>query len=76
MSLNSTAIKALNGETSGWIPDKLPAKNPDYFFCDTDGSGEIETGERTAANYAWNMGSDSQFPIVTCVPGGMARQRN
>ncbi|MCP4001167.1 MAG: c-type cytochrome [Gammaproteobacteria bacterium] len=76
MSMDSEGISLLNGEVSGWSPDILPVANPEYYFCDTDGSGEIEVAEKTAANYAWDMGNSSQFPVLTCVPGGVARQRN
>ena len=30
-------LGAMDGNDSGWAPDKLPKKNPDLYFCDTDG---------------------------------------
>jgi cytochrome c553 len=74
--MDVAGLKALNGQSSGWAPEKLPQQNPQYFFCDTDGSGEIEAHERTANNYAWDFGHSGQFPVVRCVFGGAARQRN
>lgn len=75
VGLDAAALKNLNGDASGWAPGKLPVAEPENYFCDTDGSGAVESAERTADNYAWSMGVEGQLPALTCVPGGIARQR-
>lgn len=68
-------LRQLDGVGSGWAPDKPPAEDSEFWYCDTDGSGTVERSEQRADNYAWDMGTATQLPALRCTPGGVARQR-
>ena len=68
-------LQEISGEKSGWAPDSLPAENPEFWFCDVDGSGLVEAAEQTNANFVWHMGSANELPALHCSPGGVQRQR-
>jgi cytochrome c553 len=73
--LTRDKLMKLSGAKSGWAPDNVPAENPEFWFCDADGSGDIEAAEQTDGNFAWQMGSSNELPALTCSPGGVQRQR-
>ena len=75
VGLTPAELRSLDGRDSGWTPKKLPKKNADQYFCDADGSGDIEKAERNASNYAWDFGTARSLPVLSCTPGGAARQR-
>jgi cytochrome c553 len=50
--------------------------DPEWTYCDSDGSGAIETAEQTDDNFVWDYGSATDLPAVRCVPGGVGVQRN
>jgi hypothetical protein len=72
---SKAGLRGLDGDTSQWAPSNLPAENPEFWFCDSDGSGEVEAGEQTDGNFAWDMGVSSELPAIGCAPGGASRQR-
>jgi len=72
---SKAGLRGLDGDTSQWAPSNLPAENPEYWYCDTDGSGEVEPSEQVDGNFAWDMGASSDEPAISCAPGGVSRQR-
>ncbi len=75
-SSDDTALRLLDGDGSQWTPSTGPAENPDFWYCDADGSGEVEAEEQVSSNYAWALGTGSEVPAIRCAPGGIARQRS
>jgi hypothetical protein len=73
--LATEKLKKISGEKSGWAPVNLPAENPEYWYCDTDGSGLVELAGQIDGNVVWQMGNDSELPVLHCPPGGVQRQR-
>jgi len=75
--VNENGLKQLNGDVTGWAAADLSVarSEPELWFCDIDGSGEVETSEQIASNYAWHMGTESELPVLSCPPGGIDRQR-
>jgi len=49
--------------------------DPEWTYCDRDGSGAIEGAEQTEDNLVWDYGSATDLPAVRCVPGGVNVQR-
>jgi hypothetical protein len=72
---SKAGLRGLDGDTSQWAPSNLPAENPEFWFCDVDGSGEVESAEQLDGNFAWDMGVRSEVPAISCAPGGVSRQR-
>lgn len=75
ISSDDKGLRRLDGDDSRWAPSAGPTENPDYWYCDADGSGQVEAGEQVSSNYAWELGTVSDVPAIRCAPGGVARQR-
>lgn len=75
-AISGDGLRRLDGDVSQWAPSNLPSGSPEFWFCDADGSGEVETAEQVDGNYAWDVGSNSELPAITCAPGGVSRQRS
>ena len=45
-------------------------------WCDRDGNGIIEEAERKEGSGLWDFGNSSQYPVLSCVAGGVALQRH
>lgn len=79
--VNDSGLRQLDGDGTGWAASELstsqedPEQGPELWFCDTDGSGEIEASEQDAENYAWDTGASTDVPVLSCTPGGIVRQR-
>ena len=77
--VNDSGLRQLNGNATGWaITDvSVIKKEPEaaLWFCDADGSGVVEAAEQIVSNYAWQMGTDTELPVLSCPPGGIDRQR-
>ncbi len=70
-----TSLEGLNGSKTGWIPDDMPAADLLDYFCDSNQNGFIDPGERTAENYIWSFGAETETPALTCTVGGLDGQR-
>jgi cytochrome c553 len=72
--VQSVAFAALQ---SVMLADSLlnASADPEWVYCDTDGSGVIEDSEQAAANRIWDYGSSTELPALRCVPGGVNAQR-
>jgi len=75
IELPTKKLHEISGEKSGWAPNNLPADNPEFWFCDTDGSGLVEAAEQTDANFVWHLGNANELPALQCPSGGVQRQR-
>jgi hypothetical protein len=75
--VNESGLKQLDGNTTGWaaFDVSMAGSEPELWFCDSDGSGVVEPAEQVAGNYAWQMGSGTELPVLSCPPGGIDRQR-
>jgi len=63
------------GESTGWAPNALPAKQPLTFFCDANDNGFVDPDEFSAGNYIWDFGGAKDVPAIRCAAGGLAAQR-
>jgi hypothetical protein len=76
VSSDDKALRRLDGNSSQWAPSDVPAIDAGFWFCDADGSGEVEAEEQVSGNYAWDLGTVSEAPAIRCAPGGIAQQRS
>ncbi len=84
--LNTTGISAASGDSRGKTAQALQSQtnfegiyaNWGDFWCDPD-TGEFTTDAGSplaiVANRAWDLGNSTQYPALTCTPGGADRQR-
>ncbi len=70
-----TKLETLDGSKTGWIPERMPAADLLYYFCDINRNGFIDPDERAAENYVWSFGAETDFPALTCTIDGLNAQR-
>jgi hypothetical protein len=70
-SLSLAALQMLDDQSSEWSDAE-----PELLYCDRDGSGGIESQERSDDNRIWDFGTQLDLPAINCTPGGVAMQRD
>ena len=56
--------------------DLEDAAEPLTQWCDRDGNGAIDAAEQRDDNRVWDYGDNATYPAITCVPNGIAPQRD
>ncbi|MEC9375311.1 MAG: cytochrome c [Pseudomonadota bacterium] len=72
--LQIEALSLLKDNDSTWLDTLKADASPDDYYCDTDGSGKVETFEQNEQNFSWDLRLSSQLPALRCTPGGVFQQ--
>jgi hypothetical protein len=73
-ALPGSALSRITNDDTDWTKQAQAEATPADYYCDSDGSGEVEAAEQTEQNLAWDFQAAGQLPALRCTPGGAAQQ--
>lgn len=64
--LDGPRLRLMTAKESGWVPSQRPTSEPELWYCDANGNGEVDASEQTQDNAAWDFGGPGDPPDLRC----------